>query len=96
MARLRGHTPLDVDRTLYSRRGTVDAPWTIGGKSFVAGDVFTWREIGVPARKLFQLWDQRRIGHEAPRDRNGAENPVELVKPIVITSPKPSKPKPKG
>lgn len=92
MARLRGHSALDVERPLFVRRGNADAPWTLCGRSFVSGDAFPWREMGIPARKLFQLWDQRRIGHESPRERNGAESVTDLVKPIVVAPSKKRKP----
>lgn len=75
MARLRGHRTLDVGQPLYVRRDGM----TVGGRTFMAGDVLPWRELGVPLRKLHQLWEGRRIGHEQARERNGAEDPKALV-----------------
>lgn len=90
MARLRGHQPLDVGRVLYVMRGNTDAPVTIGGRSFVAGEVLPWRDLGLSKRKLDQLWDQRRIGHEKRDERNGAEDPV------VRSAKKPKRPRQAG
>jgi hypothetical protein len=76
MARLRGHRTLDLSKPLYVRR----ADFTIAGRSFKAGDVLPWPELGITERKLHQLWFGRRIGHEQANERNGAESPVELVR----------------
>ncbi len=85
MARLRGHRTLDVEQPLYVRRAVL----TLNGKTLTVGDVLPWRALKLTARKLLQLWQGRRIGHEKADERNGAENPVELVKPID-TSPAPT------
>lgn len=82
MARLRGHRTLNAEQPLYVRRAAL----TLQGKTFAAGDVLPWQDLGVSPRKLHQLWMQRRVGHEKPNDRTGAESPVALVKPI--TAPK--------
>lgn len=74
MARLRGHHVLDVERPLFVKRGLM-----IGARAFAVGDLFTWRDLGLPFRKLHQLWTQRRVGHERPGERRGAENPGALV-----------------
>ena len=83
--RLRGHRTLDVEQPLYVRRAVL----TLNGTTLTAGDVLPWRSIGVTPRKLLQLWQSRVIGHEKADERNGAENPVELVKPIRV-SPAPT------
>lgn len=75
MARLRGHRTLDVEQPLYVRRAVM----TLGGRTFVAGDVLPWRDLGIAPKKLHQLWEQRRIGHEKADARNGAEHPTKLV-----------------
>lgn len=76
MARLRGHQPLDVSREVYVKRSSL----TLAGRSFAAGDVLPWRELGVSPRKLHQLWAVRMVGHEQIAERNGAENPAALVR----------------
>lgn len=81
MARLRGHRPLDYEQPLVVLRSLV-----FGGRAFVVGDVLPWRQLGLSARKVYQLWDQRRIGHERPADRNGAENVTALVQRHVERS----------
>lgn len=77
MARLRGHNPLDAKRPLYVKRDG----WTYGGRTLAKGERFDWRALGVPPRKLHQLWSMRFIGHEKPEQRNGAEDPTALVAP---------------
>lgn len=81
MARLRGHRSLDVDSTLYTMRSL-----TIGSTDFAAGAVFSWRDLGLSPRKVLQLWQQRRIGHEQRDERNGAEDQGVLVKRFPVAS----------
>lgn len=78
MARLRGHATLDYTRPLYVKRQSI----TLAGKTFQQGQELTWRALGVDPRKVHLLWDQRRIGHEKPHERNGAEKIGEGVKPF--------------
>ena len=85
MARLRGHRTLDVGQPLYVRRAVL----TLNGKTLTAGDVLPWRDLGVTPRKVLQLWQARIVGHEKADEQNGAENPVELVKPFDV-SPAPT------
>lgn len=75
MARLRGHPTLDQAKALFVLR----AGLVVGGRVFELGESFPWRNLGISPRKLHQLWIGRRIGHEQPRDRNGAEDPGALV-----------------
>lgn len=70
MARLRGHRALDVGQPVYVKRAFLST----GGKTFEIGEELPWREMGLSPRKLQQLWDQRRVGHEKPGERNGAES----------------------
>lgn len=74
MARLRGHRTLDTGIPLYVRRAC-----TVGARTFAAGDLFPWRELGLSPRKLHQLWMQRRIAHGRANERTGAEDPTALV-----------------
>jgi hypothetical protein len=67
--RLRGHIDLDPGRPLYAKR-----PFLMGGQTFEPGDRFDPRAVGADERKLRQLHNQRRIGHELPGERNGAES----------------------
>lgn len=75
MARLRGHKTLDFDKPLVCRRAM-----TTGGRSFDAGAVFPWRDLGLALRKVHQLWEQRRIAHGHASERSGAEPVGELVR----------------
>lgn len=79
MARLRGHSTLDASRPLYVKRASL----TLHGRAFKQGEPFNWRALGITPRLLLKLWQQRRIGHERPDERNGAEPQGELVKPIA-------------
>lgn len=79
MARLRGHQTLDFEKPLLCKR-TIE----VGGRTFKAGEVLPWRQLGLPPRKVHQLWDQRRVGHEKLSERNGAESVSALVKPAVV------------
>jgi hypothetical protein len=88
MARLRGHRTLNTEQPLYVRRAVL----TLNGQTFKAGDVLPWRDLGVAPRKLHQLWEQRRIGHEKADERAGAENPAELAK-LPVAAAKPAKQK---
>lgn len=72
VARLRGHQALDLSRPVTVKRG----PLTFGGRIFVGGELLPWRDLGLSRRKLTQLWEQRRIGHEKLDARAGAEPPV--------------------
>lgn len=83
MTRLRGHRTLNAEQPLYVRRAVL----TIEGETFAAGDVLPWQALGVAPRKLHQLWHARVIAHEKADEHNGAENPVELVKPITSPAP---------
>lgn len=83
MARLRGHRALDFDQPLLVKRGEL----TICERTIKAGEVLPWRELGLSARKVEQLWAQRRIGHEKPQDRAGAE----AISPPPSALPKPAK-----
>lgn len=84
MARLRGHRPLNAEEPLYVRRAAL----TLNGETFHAGDVLPWKDLGVPFKKLHQLWSGRRIGHEKPNDRNGAESQSALISTVKAQAPK--------
>ena len=64
--RLRGHRELDVSKPLYAKRA-----FTLGDKAYAVGDVV--QTSAVPPRRLRQLHDQRKLGHEKPNERTGAE-----------------------
>lgn len=89
MARLRGHRPLNGEEPLYVRRAAL----TLHGRTFGSGDVLPWRELGINPKKLHQLWEGRRIGHEKPNEHGGAESQTKLVKPIIATPPAKQAPK---
>jgi hypothetical protein len=76
--RYRGHRALDLSQPLYAKR-------TMAALGVDVGDLFPWRDLGLTERKVTQLWDQRRIGHEQIHERNGAEYPV-YPKPAVAGS----------
>lgn len=87
MARLRGHAQLDERRPLFVKRAAL----TVAGRLFALGDLFPWRDLGISRRLLTRMWEQRRIGHERPTDRNGAE-PVRVAK-LTEVSTQQQKPK---
>lgn len=87
MARLRGHRTLDLGQPLYVRRAC-----TVGARTFAAGDLFPWRELGLSPRKLHQLWMQRRIAHGRADERTGAEDPTALVTLPEVTDAAPPAP----
>lgn len=68
MARLRGHRELDVSRPLHAKRVL-----TFGERVFAVGDVVPTAELGLSVRRVRQLHDQRKLGHEKPGERTGAE-----------------------
>lgn len=82
-----------MGRPLYAKRGSVDMPLTVAGRPFVLGDAFPWRELKLSERQLVKLWEQRRIGHEKPAERNGAE-PVRIAAParVVVAVDEPKRP----
>lgn len=86
MARLRGHRALDPDRPLFVKRGPIE----LDGRTLQHGDSFPWRQLAVSPRRLFMLFDQRRIGHEQPHERNGAESVTELSKRPRVRKPRPA------
>ena len=78
MSRVRGHRTLDWATPLYVKRDM-----TIASKTFKLGELLPWQELKLDPRKVYQLWFQRRIGHEKPGERNGAESRSALVAPYV-------------
>lgn len=82
MARLRGHTPLDLAQPLHVLRASL----TVGGRTLTQGDVLPWRELGLDQRKVHQLWAGRRIGHQAIASREGAEPVAARVFPAPSVS----------
>lgn len=70
MARLRGHRDLDLDAVLYVKSRPLGP---FGGTIIDVDGVLPWRELGLDERRVRQLHEQRRIGHEKSGERNGAE-----------------------
>lgn len=83
MARIRGHRPLDLAQPLLVKR----ARMAFGTRVFKLGETLPWRELGLKERLVRQLHDQRKIGHEKPADRNGAEDL--RAPPVAAIAPKP-------
>lgn len=72
-----------MEQPLYVRR----AVFTVAGKTFAAGDILPWRELGIPFKRLHLLWSTGRLGHEKPDERTGVTAPNALVKRPVEQLP---------